>query len=173
MLIELNNQINKTVVIMLQMFYHLNRKFRNWTSYTLQKPFMKNINPDFCSVTSRRIRKFRTRPKRRARSRKIATKFSTILTSCRNGQVMIKLTQDTVTIWIPVKSGVQMVQTCWVVIWSSFLNGGLKTVKKSFFMVSNVCYLNGQPNHVIKPFENQIIKVSEKCMFGFWMSVFR
>ena len=34
-------------------------------------------------------------------------------------------------------------------------------------MVKNVWYLNGPPNHVIRPFTNQTKKCPENQMFGF------
>ena len=43
-------------------------------------------------------------------------------------------------------------------------NGGLKTRQKMsvYILDSNVGHLNGPPNHVIRPFESQTEKVSEK-----------
>ena len=44
-------------------------------------------------------------------------------------------------------------------IW--FSNGGLKTRQKSLFMVQNVWYWNGLPNHVIKQFEQAMKPLPE------------
>ena len=55
----------------------------------------------------------------------------------------------TVTIWIPDKSGFQIVQMCPVFeLWSE------NRTKNVCFMVKNVGFWNGLSNHVIRPFEN-------------------
>ena len=49
----------------------------------------------------------------------------------------------TVTIWIPNKSGIQMVQMCLVIKWSGFWMVVWKLNKKVCFMVKNVQFWNG------------------------------
>ena len=60
----------------------------------------------------------------------------------------------TVTMWIPHKSGIQMFQTWPVAEWSGLWMMVWKP-DKSLFSGLNVRYLNGPPNHVIRPFENR------------------
>ena len=48
-----------------------------------------------------------------------------------------------------------------------FLNGGLKTEQKNLFMVKNVSFLEGPPNHVITPFENRTKMCLKSGMSGF------
>ena len=50
---------------------------------------------------------------------------------------------NTVTIWIPELSRIQMVDLCQVVKWSSIQMVVWKLDWKKPFMVQNVCYLNG------------------------------
>ena len=47
------------------------------------------------------------------------------------------------------------------------MKGGLKTGQNVCFMVQNVQYLKGPPNHMIRPFENQTKKCLKSQMFGF------
>ena len=56
------------------------------------------------------------------------------------------------------------------IICSNHLNGGLKTGQKIMFYGKNVCFSNGPPTHMIRPFENQtksVLKVI--CLDGIQM----
>ena len=67
----------------------------------------------------------------------------------------------TVTFWVLDKSGFLMVQTRLVVKCSSLQMVVCDPTENVWFMGLNVRYSNGPPNHLIRPFENQI-KVSKK-----------
>ena len=62
--------------------------------------------------------------------------------------------QSTVTIWIPDKSDIQMVQMCPVVKLSGFWMVAWKPDKKCLFYGQNAWFSNGLPYHAMRPFEN-------------------
>ena len=82
-------------------------------------------------------------------------------------------TLSTVIIWIPDKSGIQMVQTCLVVKWSGFWVLVWKPGKNVCFRVKNVWFLNNLPNHIVRPFETCTKNCPKSECSYFRCSVFR
>ena len=70
---------------------------------------------------------------------------------------------NTVTIWMPHKFGIQMVQTCPAVKWSVVEWLSESQTINVCFMVKNIRFLNGPPNSLIRPFENRTKKSVPKC----------